>query len=90
MSEELAPWPEESDFIERMANEEDYIEAYGDRFMEYYNPGLANSVLPNYGHLSDNELDLMVGPRNRTRIREINDTKKNPTLKNLKAFTLNE
>ena len=92
VSEEVT-WPEDSDFIERMANEEDYIEAieaYDEGFMEYYNPGLANNVLPNYGHLSDNELDLMVGSRNRTRIREINDTKKNPALKNLKAFTLSE
>ena len=88
--EELTPWLEDRDFVVHMTNEEDYIEAYDDRFIEYYNPMLANSVLPDYGHLSDNELDLMLGWRNRKLIREINNPTKNPIVGYLKPFRLSE
>ncbi|MCJ7442988.1 MAG: hypothetical protein MUO26_00390 [Methanotrichaceae archaeon] len=48
------------------------------------------SVLPNYAHLSDDELDLMIGSKNRKLIRKIGDPKENPALKTLKPFALSE
>lgn len=76
---------------EAPSNEDIYSEGYGETFIALSNPSyLHYEKVPSYGHLSDNELDQMVGYRNRKLIRGINDPNKNPTINLFKKFKLGE